>query len=123
MAHNLFIKNSQAGTPIFPQSSTPVRMVNLFKAFISVYGFIKSLDDSGVVIDSGLEKLHYKVTAGTLFLSTALLGMTEMFGNTIQCISNGETDDKLKKAVTQWCFVRGTYTTPSNHTTIGPPTG
>ena len=76
---------------------------------------MKSLDDSGVVVDSGVEKLHYKFTAGAFFLSTTLLGMSEMFGKPIQCISNTkEADDdkaaKMKEAVEQWCFVQGTYT-------------
>lgn len=76
---------------------------------------MKSLDDSGVVVDSGVEKLHYKFTAGAFFLSTTLLGMSEIFGKPIQCISNVEEgdDDKaeqMKDAVEQWCFVQGTYT-------------
>ena len=90
-------------------------MVNLFKTLIGGWAFLKSLDDSGVVMDSGVEKLHYKFTAGALFLSTTLLGMSDIFGKPIQCHSNikGTDDDeeeKMKKAVEQWCFVQGTYT-------------
>ena len=76
---------------------------------------MKSLDDSGVVMDSGVEKLHYKFTAGALFLSTTLLGMSDIFGKPIQCHSNikdpdDDEEEKMKKAVEQWCFVQGTYT-------------
>ena len=90
-------------------------MVNLFKTLIGGWAFIKSLDDNGVVVDSEVEKLHYKFTAGALFLSTTLLGMSEMFGKPIQCLSNMEDPDEdkeeqMNKAVTQWCFVQGTYT-------------
>lgn len=90
-------------------------MVNLFKTLIGGWAFIKSLDDNGVVVDTGVEKLHYKFTAGALFLSTTLLGMSEIFGKPIQCISNKKYSDddeeaKMTKAVTQWCFVKGTYT-------------
>ena len=91
-------------------------MVNLFKTLIGGWAFLKSLDDSGVVMDSGVEKLHYKFTAGALFLSTTLLGMSDIFGKPIQCHSNinlGDDDknEKMTKAVEQWCFVKGTYTT------------
>ena len=90
-------------------------MVNLFKTLIGGWAFIKSLDDNGVVVDSEVEKLHYNFTAGALFLSTTLLGLSEIFGKPIQCLSNKEEDDddkeeQMNKAVTQWCFVQGTYT-------------
>jgi len=90
-------------------------MVNLFKALVGGYALLKSLDDSGVVVDSGVEKLHYKFTAGFFFLSTTLLGMSEIFGKPIQCHSNVEIKDddeadKMNDAVEQWCFIQGTYT-------------
>ena len=101
--------------PLHSVTGACLRMVNLFKTLIGGWAFIKSLDDNGVVVDSEVEKLHYKFTAGALFLSTTLLGMSEMFGKPIQCLSNIEDPDEdkeeqMNKAVTQWCFVQGTYT-------------
>lgn len=87
-------------------------MVNLFTTLISGYALVNSFNDNGVVIDTGIEKLHYKLTAGVFFLSTSLLGLTELFGKNIQCISNRAQSEQEMKAKTQWCFVEGTYTIP-----------
>ena len=64
-------------------------MVNFLSAFIGLSGFFKTSKDSKIKIDNFGFKLHYRFTAGFLFLSTAFCGMSEIFGKNIQCQYNG----------------------------------
>ena len=87
--------------------ATPT-MVNLFTAVLGFTGFFSSQTDNSAVVDTRLERLHYQVTshvcsvtcvvsrvtchvshyqttAGLLFLSTTLLGLTDIFGKQILC--------------------------------------
>jgi len=59
-------------------------------------------------IDNFPDRLHYKFTAGFLFLATAILSMDKMWGESIQCYSN---KGDAARAVNQFCWVTGTYTT------------
>ena len=60
-------------------------MVNLFNTVLGFGCFFKSREDNTIKIDNVGFRLHYGFTAGFMFLSTALLGLTDMFGTTIQC--------------------------------------
>ena len=64
------------------------KMVNFLSAFIGLSGFLKTSKDSKIKIDNFGFKLHYRFTAGFLFLSTAFCGMSEIFGKNIQCQFN-----------------------------------
>ena len=63
-------------------------MVNFLSAFIGLSGFLKTSKDSKIKIDNFGFKLHYRFTAGFLFLSTAFCGMSEIFGKNIRCQYN-----------------------------------
>ena len=64
-------------------------MVNLFSTVIGFSCFFKSREDNTIKIDNVGFRLHYGFTAGFLFLCTALLGLTDMFGKNIQCRDQG----------------------------------
>ena len=64
------------------------KMVNFLSAFIGLTGFLKTSKDSKIKIDNFGFKLHYRFTAGFLFLSTAFCGMSEIFGKNISCQYN-----------------------------------
>ena len=82
-------------------------MVNLLSTVIGFSCFFKFREDNTIKIDNIGFRLHYGFTAGFLFLSTALLGLTDMFGKNIQC--RGQEGD-APDAVTQYCWVTSTYT-------------
>ena len=78
-------------------------------------------------IDNFPSRLHYKFTSGFLFMSTALLGLNDMFGKvritndsvegddddvSVQDIQCHHQDDLADKAVTQYCWISGTFTVP-----------
>ena len=79
----ILIRSSQAVSV-----SRSDKMVNFLSAFIGLSGFLKTSQDSKIKIDNLGFKLHYRFTAGFLFLSTAFCGMSEIFGKNIQCQFN-----------------------------------
>ena len=62
-------------------------MPNLFKAIIGIAAFHNSQSPNLARIDTSVDKLHYRFTAGILFLSTTLLGLNDIFGKPIMCKS------------------------------------
>jgi len=88
-------------------------MVNLFGTMVGFLGFFQSRDQGLVNIDNPPFRLHYDFTTGFFFLSTALLSLNDMFGKNIQCMGykNGKVQE-ADSAVTQYCWVTGTYTVP-----------
>ena len=89
-------------------------MVNLFGTFVGFLSFFKSRDQGTAVIDNPIFRLHYDFTAGFFFLSTALLGLNDLFGKQIQCRDVHGED--ASSTVLQYCFVDGTYTVPDAET-------
>ena len=82
-------------------------MVNLFSTVIGFSCFFKFREDNTIKIDNIGFRLHYGFTAGFLFLSTAMLGLTDLFGKNIQCRDGG---GEAPDMVTQYCWVASTYT-------------
>ena len=62
-------------------------MPNLFKAIIGIAAFHNSQSPNLASIDTSVDRLHYRFTAGILFLSTTLLGLNDIFGKPIMCKS------------------------------------
>ena len=62
-------------------------MPNLFKAIIGIAAFHNSQSPNLASIDTSIDRLHYRFTAGILFLSTTLLGLNDIFGKPIMCKS------------------------------------
>ena len=89
-------------------------MVNLFGTVVGLVGFFKSREQGSAIIDNPPFRLHYDFTAGFFFLSTALLSLNDMFGEQIQCqgYDSGGKVSKASSAVTQYCWVNGTFTVP-----------
>jgi len=61
-------------------------------------------------IDNFTFRLHYRFTSAFLFLATALLALDNFFGKEIQCFDNQR--GTAQNAITQYCFVTGTFTVP-----------
>ena len=100
-------------------------MPNLFKAIIGIAAFHRSQSPNLASIDTSVDRLHYRFTAGILFLSTTLLGLNDIFGKPIMCKSQVKLSQSTKAlkasclilqdgdandAIEQFCFVSGTYT-------------
>jgi len=99
-------------------------MVNIFGTVVGVTAFLHSRKDPNTAtIDDFAFRLHYEVTAGFFFLATSLLSLNDLFGKAIQCqtYENGKITAS-KQAVTQFCFVEGTYTFPCQNGTAHPDT-
>ena len=89
-------------------------MVNVFGTALGFVGFFQSRPQGNIKIDNVHFRLHYDFTTGFFFLATALLSLNEMFGDNIQCKgynSEGQVKD-APGAVTQYCWVSGTFTVP-----------
>eukprot|EP00092_Neocalanus_flemingeri_P081878 GFUD01102374.1.p2 GENE.GFUD01102374.1~~GFUD01102374.1.p2 ORF type:complete len:108 (+),score=28.99 GFUD01102374.1:70-393(+) len=88
-------------------------MVNIFGTVVGFASFFQSRPQGNIKIDNVAFRLHYDFTTGFFFLATALLSLNELFGSNIQC--KGYDNGKVKKApgaVTQYCWVSGTFTVP-----------
>jgi len=72
--------------------------------------YFATKDDGDAQIDNFPFRLHYKFTSGFLFMATALLALNNMFGKDIQCID--QSHGKSHQAITQYCWVTGTFTVP-----------
>ena len=89
-------------------------MVNIFGTVVGFASFFQSRPRDDIKIDNVAFRLHYDFTTGFFFLATALLSLNDMFGSNIQCHGYGG-DGKVAaahKAVTQYCWISGTYTVP-----------
>jgi len=67
-------------------------------------------DKDQAKIDNFTFQLHYRFTSAVLFMATVLLAANNFFGKEIQCFDNAK--GKADKAITQYCFVSGTFTVP-----------
>ena len=88
-------------------------MVNIFGTVVGFASFFQSRPTERIKIDNVAFRLHYDFTSGFLFLATALLSLNDMFGKNIQC--RGYDKGVVKEApqaVTQYCWVSGTFTVP-----------
>ena len=63
-------------------------MVNLFSLVAGTAAFLKTRDSDKIKTDNIWFRLHYDFTTAIMFLSVALLGLAEMWGDNINCISN-----------------------------------
>ena len=70
-------------------------MPNIFKAIIGIAAFHNSQSPNLARIDTSVDKLHYRFTAGILFLSTTLLGLNDIFGKPIMCKSQVTIVDEM----------------------------
>ena len=89
-------------------------MVNIFGTVIGFASFFQSRPQGDIKIDNVAFRLHYDFTTGFFFLATALLSLSEMFGNNIQCKGYDPSGQVTgaSGAVTQYCWVSGTFTVP-----------
>jgi len=81
----------------------------IFGVILPFAAFFVSKNEDKAKIDNFPSRLHYKFTSGFLFMSTAILGLNDMFGKDIQCHSQEKPADK---AVNQYCWISGTFTVP-----------
>jgi len=84
-------------------------MAHLFEIIVPFLAFGARSKDQAK-IDNFTFRLHYRFTSAVLFLATALLALNNFFGKEIQCFDNEM--GKAKDAITQYCFVTGTFTVP-----------
>ena len=98
-------------------------MVNFLSTIVGISAFKFSQNADKATTDTGLERLHYRqyqfegihlsedsicfrFTAGVLFLSVTLIGLTDIFGKQIRCHANKEYKDKNLDAVHQGGLTR-----------------
>eukprot|EP00092_Neocalanus_flemingeri_P023947 GFUD01025978.1.p1 GENE.GFUD01025978.1~~GFUD01025978.1.p1 ORF type:complete len:471 (+),score=106.96 GFUD01025978.1:85-1497(+) len=87
---------------------------DIFGVVLPFAVYFASKDDDHAQIDNFPFRLHYKFTSGFLFMTTAILALNDMFGKDIQCMSH---DGEAAQAITQYCWVSGTYTVPGRQDT------
>ena len=89
-------------------------MVNVFGTVVGFASFFQSRPQGDIKIDNVAFRLHYDFTTGFFFLATALLSLNDMFGSNIQCRGYDSKGGVAEApgAVTQYCWVSGTFTVP-----------
>ncbi|XP_049834162.1 innexin inx3-like [Schistocerca gregaria] len=83
--------------------------MSLLKFASSVAKFVKVRAWDKEVIDTFDFRLHYRFTSAFLFLASILCTATSFLGDPITCIVDNE---KIKKAVTTYCWITSTFTVP-----------
>jgi len=95
-------------------------MTKLFGAVVGFLSYFGTRPADKAKIDNSVFRLHYDFTVGFFFLATGLLSLNELVGESILCRGlSGTTLDKADKAITQHCWVSGTYTIPDHKRGVG----
>jgi len=95
-------------------------MTKLFGAVVGFLSFFQTRPTDKAKIDNSVFRLHYDFTVGFFFLATGLLSLNDLFGKAILCRGlEGSKVTEAPDAVTQYCWVSGTYTVPDFKRGIG----
>ena len=88
--------------------------MNLFTLLLplaSFTGLVKSYSGSKVDIDGYVQKIHYRITTGLFFLCALALSVNDVFGKSLECISNSVPVDLLNL----YCWKKTNYTIASKY--------
>ena len=92
--------------------------MSAYTTFLAFGGLIGTRETNKAQIDDLPFQLQYKVTTALLFLSCALISVSELVGSNIACHSNAEEDEAIKNLgafANPYCWITGLYIDPSNY--------